>query len=134
MARDKSQRTTQNFPPLQISEIAGVNIWTNNLTVMKEFYKDILELPLHSDHGDFIAFNLGSARLNIGLHDKVADDNNDPFRIMINLGVTDIFFETDRLRKNNVKFIRQPERESWGGWIATFCDPDGNILQLLQKN
>jgi predicted enzyme related to lactoylglutathione lyase len=31
-----------------------------------------------------------------------------------------------------VEFIRQPEREQWGGWIATFKDPDGNILQLLQ--
>jgi len=25
-----------------------------------------------------------------------------------------------------------PEREHWGGWIATLQDPDGNILQLLQ--
>ena len=51
---------------------------------------------------------------------------------MINLSVENIHSITDRLIKNNVKIIRQPEKESWGGWIATFCDPDGNILQLLQ--
>ena len=27
---------------------------------------------------------------------------------------------------------RAPEREEWGGWVATFADPDGNVLQLMQ--
>ncbi len=28
--------------------------------------------------------------------------------------------------------LLKPEQESWGGWVATFKDPDGNVLQLLQ--
>lgn len=115
-----------------ISEISGVNIWTNNLNVMREFYENILELSVHSDHGNFVAFDIGTGRLNIGLHDKISGNSKDSYRIMINLGVENIHSITDRLIKNNVKIIRQPEKESWGGWIATFCDPDGNILQLLQ--
>ena len=31
-----------------------------------------------------------------------------------------------------VVFTRAPEREEWGGWVATFADPDGNVLQLMQ--
>ena len=29
-------------------------------------------------------------------------------------------------------FTRPPGREPWGGLVATFADPDGNTLQLLQ--
>jgi uncharacterized glyoxalase superfamily protein PhnB len=38
----------------------------------------------------------------------------------------------ERLAEAGVEFLRQPEQESWGGWVATFRDPDGNTLQLLQ--
>jgi predicted enzyme related to lactoylglutathione lyase len=31
-----------------------------------------------------------------------------------------------------VDFTRAPAREEWGGWVATFADPDGNVLQLMQ--
>ena len=36
------------------------------------------------------------------------------------------------MQANGVEFIRPPEQEHWGGWVATFKDPDGNILQMLQ--
>jgi hypothetical protein len=31
-----------------------------------------------------------------------------------------------------VVFSRRPEREAWGGVVATFADPDGNTLQLME--
>ena len=37
-----------------------------------------------------------------------------------------------RLKAAGVAFSREPEQESWGGWIATFNDPDGNVLSLAQ--
>ncbi len=30
-----------------------------------------------------------------------------------------------------VQFIREPEREEWGGLITTMLDPDGNYVQLI---
>ena len=51
---------------------------------------------------------------------------------MPHLGVDDIHAEHARLAAEGVEFIRVPEREHWGGWVATFSDPDGNVLQLLQ--
>ena len=30
------------------------------------------------------------------------------------------------LRRAGVAFSREPAREDWGGWVATFADPDGN--------
>jgi len=51
---------------------------------------------------------------------------------MVNLAVDDIRAAHARLVGAGVTFRRPPEREAWGGWVATFADPDGNTLQLLQ--
>ena len=115
-----------------INGVVGVNIWTDDLERLRRFYRDTLKLPLHSDHGDFVAFRFGDMRLNLGLHDGVKGQTREPYRIMVNLGVEDINAEHQRLREEGVEFIRPPEREGWGGWVATFKDPDGNVLQLLE--
>ena len=115
-----------------VTGVIGVTFWTGELERMFDFYNDVLRLPLHSRHEDFIAFELGEVRFNIGLHQNVAGPSKDPFRFMPHLGVDDIHAEARRLAEAGVDFIRQPEQESWGGWVATFKDPDGNVLQLLQ--
>ena len=115
-----------------ITGVVGVTLWTDNLEPMFRFYHDSLRLPLHSRHDDFIAFELGDIRFNVGLHDQVHGPSVDPYRVMPHLGVDDIHLECQRLLEEGVEFLRPPEQEHWGGWIATLKDPDGNILQLLQ--
>ena len=115
-----------------ITGVIGVTLWTADLERMFNFYNDVLQLPLHSRHEDFIAFELGEVRFNIGLHSEVSGQSKDPFRFMPHLGVDDIHAQARRLAEGGVEFIRQPEQETWGGWVATFKDPDGNVLQLLQ--
>ena len=115
-----------------ITGVVGLTLRTGNLERMFQFYHDVLRLPLHSRHDDFIAFELGDIRFNIGLHGQVEGSSKDPFRVMPHLGVDDIHAEHRRLLEAGVEFIRPPEQEHWGGWIATFKDPDGNILQMLQ--
>ncbi len=115
-----------------ITGVVGVTLWTDNLDRMFHFYNDVMRLPLHSRHDDFVAFELGQVRFNIGLHDRVGGTSRDPYRVMPHLGVDDIHQEYQRLHEGGVEFIRPPEQEHWGGWVATFKDPDGNILQLLQ--
>ena len=115
-----------------ITGVVGVTIWTDDLDPMFRFYHDILCLTLHSRHEDWLAFELGEVRFNIGLHNNVHGSNQDPFRFMPHLGVDDIHLEYERLKEDGVEFIRPPQQELWGGWIATLEDPDGNLLQLLQ--
>ncbi len=115
-----------------VSGLVGITLWTADLDEMFRFYHDVLRLPLHSRHDDFIAFELGEVRFNIGLHDRVHGTATDPYRMMPHLGVSDIHGLHKRLAAQGVEFIRSPEQEHWGGWIATLKDPDGNILQLLQ--
>jgi predicted enzyme related to lactoylglutathione lyase len=115
------------------SYFGGVIFWTGNLEPMIAFYRDVLQLPVHSIHPDFAAFELGGIRISVGLHSGVHGPNPDGVRVMVNLGVDDISSLHETLSRRGVQFIRTPEREVWGGWVATFRDPDGNLLQLLQQ-
>jgi predicted enzyme related to lactoylglutathione lyase len=116
-----------------IDGVVGVIIWTEDLDRLFTFYRDSLELTPHSVRPHFIAFRWGGMRLSLGKHAKVSGPSRDPYRIMINLGVDDIHHAYDTLCAKGVTFLKPPTQEEWGGWVATFLDPDGNILQLLQQ-
>jgi predicted enzyme related to lactoylglutathione lyase len=116
-----------------IDGVVGVIIWTDDLERLVAFYRDVLGLTPHSVRPHFVAFKWGEMRLSLGRHAQVSGPAKDPYRIMINLGVADIHRTYATLVARGVTFIRPPEREHWGGWVATFRDPDGNILQLLQQ-
>jgi predicted enzyme related to lactoylglutathione lyase len=115
-----------------IEGIAGVIIWTDNLEEMAAFYRDKLELEVHSIRPYFVAFQCGDLRLSLGTHSQVEGPSREP-RIMVNLAVSDIKGVYDKLLSRGVEFVRPPEFEHWGGWVATLSDPDGNLLQLLQQ-
>lgn len=121
----------------RISGLAGVVIWTTaeRFPALRAFYLDTLGLAARSDRAGFVSFVLSQAddvRLNISVHHEVEGSARDPLRIMLLLRVDDIHATSARLRASGVPFMREPEREPWGGWITTFTDPDGNIVQLLQ--
>ena len=116
-----------------IEGVAGVVIWTEDLDRLLAFYRDTLGLEPHSVRPGFVAFMWGDMRLSMGKHSEVRGQTREPYRIMVNLGVGDIHQVHRSLRARGVKFLRPPEKEHWGGWISTFSDPDGNVLQLLQQ-
>jgi predicted enzyme related to lactoylglutathione lyase len=116
-----------------IDGVIGVIIWTDDLDRLSAFYRDTLELTPHSIRPHFIAFRWGDMRLSLGKHAQVTGRSRDPYRLMINLGVHDIHRVYGALCAKGVVFLKPPTREEWGGWVATFFDPDGNILQLMQQ-
>lgn len=116
-----------------INGLVGTIIWTSNLGSMTEFYRDVMEFPVHSVRPDFVVFEWGKFRFNIGTHDRVVGKTKEPERIMLNLDTSDIQNTYELLKQKGVIFIRSPEQEHWGGWVATFHDVDGNILQLLEQ-
>ena len=116
-----------------ITGVAGVIIWTDDLERLVAFYRNTLGLTPYSVRPHFIAFRWGNMRLSVGKHRHVAGPARDPYRIMINLAVQDIDATYAALVARDVIFLKPPTQEEWGGWVATFFDPDGNILQLLQQ-
>ena len=117
-----------------IEGLAGVLIWTSaeRFGAMAGFYRDTLGLTTRSLKADFVSFDWHGVRLSVAVHDRVGGTSREPLRIMVNLAVDDIGAVHARLARAGVVFSRAPEREEWGGWVATFTDPDGNTLQLMQ--
>jgi len=117
-----------------IQGMAGVLIWTerDRFDAMARFYRDQLGLTPRTSKADFINFDWNGVRLSVSVHDRVTGTNKDPFRIMINLAVDDVRAVHARLTSAGVVFVRPPETEDWGGQVASFLDPDGNLVQLLQ--
>lgn len=116
-----------------IDGIAGLVITSGQGKALATFYRDVIGFTPHSERPDGAQFKWDSFRLTIGSHSEVGGGSKDPYRMMINLLVTDIHAVHRRLIARGVQFIRPPERERWG-WLATFHDPDGNTLQLLQND
>jgi predicted enzyme related to lactoylglutathione lyase len=117
-----------------IEGLAGVLIWTeaDRFPAMARFYRNTLGLAPRSSKSDFINFDWSGVRLSVGVHDRVRGASREALRIMINLTVAYIRAAHESLTRAGVVFTRAPSREDWGGWVATFADPDGNTLQLMQ--
>lgn len=117
-----------------ISGLSGVLIWTDavHYGAMRDFYVDTLGLTPRSDREGFVNFEWDGQRLTVSVHEGVHGTARDPLRLMVNLAVDDIHAAYTRLQSAGVAFSRPPEQESWGGWIATFADPNGNTLQLFE--
>ena len=115
--------------------INGILLWTeaDRFDELAAFYRDVLRLPVRTDRPGHLAFEWPDGmRLTLGVHELVHGRSTEAHRIMLNLGVTDIVAAAAALRDRGVRFVREPSPEPWGGWIATFADPDGNLVQLLQ--
>ncbi len=55
-----------------IQDISGVNIFTTRLEEMAAFYRNVVGLEQHSDHGELITFDVRPGlRLNIGRHSQI---------------------------------------------------------------
>ena len=117
-----------------ITGLAGVLVWTapDRWAAMDRFYVEVLRLAPRTRRDGFVNFDLAGQRLTVTTHDGVRGASTEPLRVMVNLEVDDIGAEHARLVAAGVPFARRPEREPWGGWVATLADPDGNTLQLFQ--
>ena len=49
----------------------------------------------------------------------------------VSIQVEDIDSTYESLRSKGVVFHGEPEKQSWGGTLAHFEDPDGNVITLL---
>ena len=126
---------SEQAPPRDIGAVIGVilGVAADRFDALRAFYVETLGLPPRSDRPGHVNFQWGDVRLTISAHSEVRGPNDEPRRAMLNLAVDDIDAVAARLRAAGVTFIREPSPEPWGGAIATFEDPDGNTLQLMQR-
>ena len=117
-----------------IHGVIGLMLWTDDVDRLAAFYRDVVGLKQRSARQNRVSFGSPDSafRLNIAKHSEVHGRAQEPKRMMLNLGTDDIHADHARLKERGVPFLRPPEKEGWGGWTATFTDPDGNIVNILQ--
>jgi catechol 2,3-dioxygenase-like lactoylglutathione lyase family enzyme len=119
-------------------KLSAVRIWVNDLAAAKTFYQDQLQLRLINDasaHGACV-FDIGGASLVVEAADEQtsAEEGGLLRRFTgISFAVKNIHAEVDELRLRGVTFTHEPEQQYWGGWLAWFKDPSGNVLELVQN-
>ncbi len=114
-----------------ITKVHSILIWSEDVKRLVPFYRDVLGLRPQAETEGFVVFILNGAGLAIGKHSEVQGRSRDPNRVMVNFRVKDCQAEYERLSKRGVEFIRTPTKDAIH-IIATFADPDGNVLQLLE--
>ncbi len=119
---------------MPVTDLAGVLIHTtpDRHRSLRDFYVEALGLRPRSDRPGFVNFEFGDQRLTIALHDHVTGPSHDRHRILINFSVSDIAASFERVISSGAPVIRPPSKETWGGFVATTADPDGNIIQLME--
>lgn len=118
--------------------LTSISLWTSaeGYPAMRAFYVETLGLRPDTERAGRVRFSFGAppqeVRLILSVHGGVRGRSAEPERVMFNFAVADIRAAVARLSAAGVAFRRPPSREGWGGWVATFADPDGNTLQLMQ--
>lgn len=117
-----------------VTEVGTVLFHSQDPLRLVRFYREVLGLQPSFGGPDGAEFRVGAVRIGIWSHDRIRGEAQEPDRIIVNFLVPDAAAAHDELRKRGV-FIKPPTEEDCGGRravLATFRDPDDNLLQLLE--
>lgn len=101
------------------------------------FYRDVVGLPI-----TFLSQDFGWAQFDVGSASLAVErcDPSDPEAealvgrfVGISIEVEDIQATYQLLCDRGVSFLGQPKKQPWGGVLAHFRDPDGNVVTLLGR-
>jgi len=117
-----------------IKGLGWASIWSEDHTKLLPFYRDTLGLGVSMESEGFVVVGDGNGvALGLGTHSEVKGKASDPYRHMVGLDSDDIDGDVERLKEAGVEFIEEPSDYGDGMHIATFRDPEGNVIQISQQ-
>ena len=114
-----------------IKTIWCITFYVSDLKKAVKFYEETLGLERKYEYSSYVGFECGGVE--VGLvpklkeHKRVASKSPSVEFLVDNV---EKFYE--ELKGKGVKFTKELHEEPWGGKQATFTDPDGNILEIVQ--
>ena len=116
-----------------LSQVWYVTVYVQDFARAIHFYQDTLGLTLRMRHDEFGHGSFATQGALFSIQRVGADQASFVGRQTgIGFGVADLDAEYRRLSDKGVKFTMPPERQSWGGYMSMFADPEGNIFYLDQ--
>jgi catechol 2,3-dioxygenase-like lactoylglutathione lyase family enzyme len=113
-----------------LMRIWDITFTVSNLEQAVDFYENILGLAKKYHYpNNYAGFDCGGVE--IGLVPGVPPETQEGMPC-IDFTVEDVDASFRTLNERGVTFVNQPHDTAWGGRIALFADPDGNLMQLVQ--
>jgi predicted enzyme related to lactoylglutathione lyase len=98
------------------------------------FYRDVIGFPLlfTDESFHFARFQAGGVTFAVvgGEQSKSAREGKGDVHTGIGICVPDVDAAYRELSAKGVRFTMPPSKQPWGGYMALFADPDGNIFYL----
>ncbi len=100
-----------------------------------DFYKNVIGFPLgYVDESiGWAQFDLGGPSIGLERCHRDDPESRDLVGRFVGISIAADDIETlyTSLKSKGVEFDGPPEKQPWGGTLAHFKDPDGNVLTLL---
>lgn len=109
--------------------LRSAHVMVSNHAVARQFYVETLGMPLLFEGPDYLGIDTGTCGLMVF---AVPDRQPGRTSTCLHFGVGDIASVYADLREKGVEFLGVPQRHDWGGVMVDFCDPDGNVMHLVQ--
>ncbi|RDJ22907.1 VOC family protein [Bosea caraganae] len=112
----------------------GQRVFVEDLKSARQFYHEVLGLSIDWEDADAIGFDIGATLIIEAVGDTDEGDEGGTLVgrfVGCSLAVNDIEASYRSLVEKGVTFSGPPERQHWGGVLAYFRDPYGNVLTLL---
>ncbi len=111
--------------------VGYVNVGVRDFKKGLTFYRDVLGLPVRiaDEAFSYASFDTGAVPFAIaaGGEDKGGSEDR---HTGIGFCVPDVDAAYRDLAAKGVRFTMTPSKQPWGGYMAMFADPDGNIFYL----
>ena len=110
------------------------NVFVTDLARAVEFYQGTLGLPLQFQEERFGYASFTPEGIRFGI--ARIDPSDAESRVLvgrhtgIGWGVPDLNAAYEHLKAKGVRFTMVPTKQPWGGFMATFADPAGNLFYL----
>jgi predicted enzyme related to lactoylglutathione lyase len=111
-----------------IDSISAVWLPVTDMDTSISFYRDKLGLDVVEQEGGWTEVTAGDQVIGLNRGESPAGDGG----AVIAFATTDIDGTVSELKERGVEFKGEISEHPWGK-IAPFADPDGNILQVIER-
>lgn len=117
-----------------IKKVVAARVFVANVDKAVRFYRDTLGLPLSGQTADSAVFAPKDIDFII---ERVNPADPDAAEMIgrftaLSFAVDDCIAAVGLLTGKSVQFLGPAQKQAWGGTIAHFLDPDGNVLTLVE--
>lgn len=118
---------------LQLGEVQS---FVSDLTVAKKFYADTLGLDLVDEGHHWLIFDINGVEfiiMRVGNPGRLKKSYGTECGTVLCLQSENIHRDYETLKRRGVNFFSEIIEVSPGRFYIPFQDPDGNLLELIQK-